>query len=424
VTKRILVVFPTAWDRKHLPLDGASRTWSERYEVIPAGPRDEECAWDCDALGLIEREVEEHRGRIDGVTTSSDYPGACVAAAIARRLELPGPSPEAVLRSSHKYYARLAQREWVPDATPAFWLVDPDDPAPGSGIEFPCFLKPVKGAFSIMSGVVGDGAELRAFLDRSAVREFCQYWVHIFNQLLRSFTDLELGAAHFLAEEVLRGDQVTLEGFSCRGSVEVLGIVDSVKDPRTGSFVRFDYPSALDPRVQERMVEIARRLVPRLGLDDTLFNIEMIHDAERDRIGIVEVNPRMCGQFADLYLKVDGTSGYEVALRLASGERPAIRRRRGEFGAASSVPLRIFEPARVLRSPGESLVREVERAFPGALVWCECEAGQELVDFETREDGRSIRYAVINVGGEDREDVLRRARAVEDALAFEFTPLG
>ena len=56
------------------------------------------------------------------------------------------------------------------------------------------------------------------------------------------------------------------------------------------------------------MAEIAKTLMRGMGFDNGMFNIEMMYDADADRIGIIEINPRMASQFADLYEKVDGTN--------------------------------------------------------------------------------------------------------------------
>ena len=50
-----------------------------------------------------------------------------------------------------------------------------------------------------------------------------------------------------------------------------------------------------------------------------MFNIEMMYDAATDRIGIIEINPRMASQFADLYEKVDGTNSYTHPARYRRG---------------------------------------------------------------------------------------------------------
>jgi predicted ATP-grasp superfamily ATP-dependent carboligase len=360
----------------------------------------------------------------NGIFSSSDYPGATVAGAIATRLGLPGSSPKSVLGSSHKYYSRIAQREVVPDSTPWFQLVDPKLPRGGvREIHFPCFIKPVKGAFSVMSRRLDSFQDLEAFLLKPSVAGFLTHYIYMFNRLVRGLTDYEIAGGYFIVEEFLKGRQVTVEGFATEDSVELLGIVDSVRDPRTKSFVRFDYPSSLSRRVQARMHEVAVAVVRRLGLKQTLFNIEMTYDVRRDRVFIVEVNPRMCGQFADLYEKVDGRNSYALALALAVGERPEWERVRSENRVASSFPLRIFEPARVAEAPSRERIAEIERQFPGTRIWPETAKGDVLEDFESLEDGRSFRYAVVNVGAPDRDRLFQRFEEVRHALGYRFEKL-
>lgn len=416
--RRVLIVFPTAWDARQL--ERCRGAWEERYELIYAEPTDEDCAWDLDIVDYIERTVETFGGTIHGVISSSDYPGATVAGAVATRLGLPGSPPAAVIRASHKYYSRLAQREAAPDAVPDFALVNPFAPVQTDPpIGFPCFIKPVKGAFSVMSGRLYSREDLEAFLLRPAVHEFMHDYVGIFNQLVRRLTPFDVDGSHFLVETLLHGEQTTIEGYVADDEVEILGIVDSVTHPG-GSFARFDYPSQLPAPVQTRMAEIARRAIAHLGLSHTLFNIEMIFDASTNQMHIIEVNPRLCGQFADLYRKVDGVSGYEVALALATGERPRRRQRGGAYAFASSFPLRVFEPVRVLQAPTADDIRSAEALFPGTLVWNECRTGQMLADFERIEDGQSCRYAVVNLGADSRDALDARLAGIRQRLGYDF----
>lgn len=420
--KRIRIVFPTEWDDRQLP--ACRDAWRERFEIDFAEPSDEDCPWDLDPMAYIESEVERARDGVAGVLSSSDYPGATVAGAIAARLGLPGTPPANVIRCSHKFYARQAQLEDVPEATPRFYLVDPSLPDGGApDLVFPCFIKPVKGAFSVMSGRIDSRAELREFLGRPAVAEFLESYVLVFNRLVRGLTDFEIDGSYFLAEELLKGKQVTVEGYVHPDGVDLLGIVDSVRHPRTKSFVRFDYPSSLPHRLQDRVWDVARRTVEGLGLRSTLFNVEMMVNAATERVSIVEVNPRMCGQFADLYEKVDGVNGYEVALALAASERPPRARREGPYRAASSVPLRIFETSRVVSAPSRETLEQAESLFEKTLVWTECATGDALDDFESLEDGRSARYGIVNLGAADREGVQQRLEEIQRVLDFRFEPL-
>ncbi|MGH2570324.1 MAG: ATP-grasp domain-containing protein [bacterium] len=420
--KRILFVFATAWDAKQL--EACRGAWEGRYRIEFVPPSDVDCPDGFRAAAWLEETARRWRGRADGVTSSSDYPGATLAAALARELGVPGSAPEAILRCSHKWYSRAAQREVVPEATPWFALVDPKRPLANVGaLRFPCWVKPVKGSFSVFSRRVDRAEELAAFLDRPSVHEFVDRYLELFHELVREHTGFEKDGRWFLAEELLTGSLATVEGFAAEGDVEIVGIVDSVTHPVTGSFVRFNYPSALPRDVQERMRDIAVRLIRATALSSSMFNIEMMYDPREDRVRVIEVNPRLCGQFADLYAKVDGTSGYEVALAVAAGERPEIRRGGRSQRAASSFPLRVFEHVRVTRSPDERVVRRVEAEHPGALVWNECAAGQELAEFEGTEDGASCRYGVVNVGGLDRADVLARFDEVLGDLDWAFAPL-
>lgn len=417
--KRVLVVFPTSWDRRQL--EACRPVWEGRYELLFTEPTDEDCAWDFDILGFIDRTVAQFGGAIDGVFSSSDYPGATVAGAIATRLGLPGTPPERIIGCSHKYYSRVFQRDAVPEATPWFAIVDPRDPMPNlNALQFPCFIKPVKGAFSVLSQRLNTPDELRAFCARPRVQEFVHDYVHMFNRLVAHFTTFEVNGSYFIAEELLRGGQVTVEGFATADAVEILGIVDSATFPG-GSFARFDYPSAVEPTVQRRMADIAARVVRHMGLRYTLFNIEMIYDARYDRISIIEINPRMCGQFGDLYGKVDGTSGYEIALALATGQVPSVRHGAGPYRTAASFPLRTFSPVRVLSAPTAERVAAAQALYPQTLVWLECADGQTLADFEG-EDGQSSRYAIVNLGGDTRAELAARLEVVRQALQFRFAP--
>ena len=417
---RVLIVFPTGWDARQL--DACRSAWNAAYAVEFSVPTDADCDADFDVMAFIASHAV--RRDFDAVFSSSDYPGAAVAAAIAAQRDLPGPSPEAVLGCAHKYYARVAQRLAAPESVPEFTLLDPSKSiTTARRLTYPRFVKPVKGAFSVLARQVDSADELAVFLGSACVHEYMDSYLRIFDRLLGAYTDFALNGRYFLAEEILRGSQVTVEGFVHQGEVHILGVVDSVMHPGTRSFARFEYPSSLDAGVQARMCDLVRRIVRAHGLDDTLFNVELLYDATADRIGIVEINPRLCGQFADLYQKVDGTNTYEVALALAAGRRPHVSHREGAYRVAASLPLRVFEPSRVLQAPQPEDVRAAEALFPGTLIWVECEAGQNLCDFESTEDGCSARYAIVNTGAADHERLAEHFEAIQSRLGFAFEPL-
>jgi len=414
--QRVLLLFPTLWDAKQLE---TCRDSLEAVDLVLGEPTDDACPWNLDLAGYLDGLTREF-SEVSGVASTSDYPGAAVAAMVAQRLGLRGPTLSTVLTAGHKYLSRVSQSVSVPEAVPAFHLVDPKALAP-LPLPFPCFLKPVKGSFSIMTRRLKSQDDLSRFMHRPAVGEFLEYYVHLFDTLLGFCPEIETGARYFLAEEFLPGTQVTVEGYAVGIEVRILGVVDSVLDPGTGSFRRFDYPSRLSPGLIARLEEIAARAVRYLGWQDGFFNVEMMIDPTETRLSILEVNPRLCGQFADLHFHVDGVSTYRTLLDLALG-RPVKERGSPNYGAASSFPLRVFEPTRALDLPGPDRIRDIEARFPGSLIWIEGQAGDVLEDFDF-EDGHSARYGVVNVAGEDHREVLAKFKQIEAALGCRFTPL-
>jgi biotin carboxylase len=419
--RRILVLFPTVWDRRQL--EACRGSWEADYEVRFGAPDDADTPWDIDPCEYVERVVERERGRIDGVASSSDYPGAAIAAAVATRLGLPGPRPEDVLRCAHKLRSRERQREAAPEAVPGFKAVRHDRPLEAQ-LEFPCFVKPVKGAFSRHARRIDSGAELEGFLGRPVIAEYCDGYLAIFNRMLEAWTPSLRDGHWFIAEELVVGPQVTVEGYTQGGEVTILDVVDSVMHPGTNSFARFDLPSRHPPELVERMGELAARVMGRMGLESSLFNMELVVDERDGRLWILEINPRICGQFGDLYAKVHGTSSYLVQLALAAGERPTFRRGAGVHRVAASVPLRHFEPMRVRRVPSQSEIAALRARHPDTLVWVEVSPGEVFDDLESAEDGRSVRYAILNLGARTAAELQALAETARAALDFEFEPRG
>lgn len=413
---RVALICPTMWDAAELPALVADG----RVDLVSHGDDASEYPERFDADGFIAEALERFtREPVDGVMASDDYPGTPVAAAIAQALGLDGPSPHAILLCQHKYYSRIAQREVVPEAVPDFRLVRSDDLERSiAGLQYPVFVKPVKSFFSVLAQRVDGAEELRALAERA--RAHLEGFVRPFNRLLARHTAFEFDGGHLIAEGLLEGRQVTVEGCVWRGEVQIVGIVDSIMYPGTISFERFEYPSSLAPGVQSRMEAIAARFMRSIGFDHGLFNIEMMYDAAADAIRIIEVNPRMCPQFADLMEKVNGVNTYEIALAIAAGQRPQVRREGARFRAAASLVPRLFADQVVRRVPDAADLARLRERFPDARVKVLCRPGRRLG--EELQDGVSFRYAVLNLGGESRAHVLARYAEAMRELPFAFEP--
>jgi biotin carboxylase len=170
------------------------------------------------------------------------------------------------------------------------------------------------------------------------------------------------------------------------------------------------------------MADIAGRLMVGLGYDNGLFNIEMMYDESDDHIGIIEINPRMASQFADLYEKVDGTNAYEILLDIGTDVAPTPRRRQGPHSFAASCVLRTFEDCLVTRLPSADQLAGLAELYPDVRMELHAAVGRKLSD--DMQDGASYRYGVINLGGRDRAQVLERFARCRERLGIALLPVG
>ncbi len=419
--QRVRILFPTAWDRQQLL--ARPELWADAFDLVVEAPDDADCRADFDVLGYLDGAVRDWRGVVDGVLSSSDYPGIAVAAAIGSGLGLPSSGAASIMRAAHKGQARAVMAAALPELTPAFVVLDPDAHELPRGVPMPCFVKPAKGCYSVLARRVEDEEQLRTFLRDPRVADYRRGYLRIYAQLVARYLGPDVDATAFVAEEVLRGQLVTVEGWSTDRETHALGVVDTVRHEHTGSFTAFCYPSLLPRKVCARLEVAACRTAAAFGLRWTMWNVEFLWDPTTDRIGIVEINPRLCGQFADLYEKVDGVNGYRLALELACGVVPEVDRGAGVCAAAASYPMRVFEPVRVLQVPNEQDLAAACALSPMAMAWNEVRGGDVLDDFATADDGASYRYAVVNVGAASHEGLAAQRDLVLQRLGYRFAPI-
>lgn len=397
-----LIVHPGARDRRNLE-DPDVRAHVRAILLEDDAPTD-------GPTKIVERLAADPRSRdVDGVFGSSDA-SAHLAVRLAALRGLPGPTPEAFMRCHDKLESRRLQRDAVPHATPRFFSLDPSAPIPDPmPLPFPLFVKPVSAHLSQLAFPVRDRRELeralgaaRAQLDRVAAFD----------------EELEGRSFHLmLVEELLQGRLVTFEGFMKAGAMTAIGVTDSVLHPNGISFVRFDYPSALPSAVSDHLCEIAETLMPALGFDDSLFNIEFFVEADATA-KIVEVNGRMASQFAPLVRAVHRVSTYRVQLELATGGNPSVPEPRPDVVASSFVLRRYIEDGIVESVPDPKAVTE---RFPGSRVELLVRPGQRLS--ENDDDSASHRLAVVAMSGPDRASLLRDWEEAQQLLAFELRPV-
>jgi hypothetical protein len=331
----------------------------------------------------------------DGVVGTKDQ-SALLAAILAERRGLPGPSPRALIACQHKPTSRELQRRVAPKATPGFALLDGDPPFP-----YPFFVKPVVGRLSQNAYRIEEPSDL---LRLEEIDEYTSRYARI-----AALAGADPESVHgFLAEELLSGDEVTLEGYASGGRVTTIGITDSVKYPGTLSFERFEYPSKLGPERQAELADVAARVLPAFEFDQGFFNVEFFVP-ESGPAQMIEVNGRIASQFAPLVAGLHGRSTYDALFELACGLDPGWRTGLPD-GVAVSYVVRVFEDAFVETVPEpedgvEILVR------PGLLL---SEQGLN--------DTQSYRLAILYGFGETRAEAVERCRARAAALSFGLAP--
>lgn len=356
-----------------------------------------------------------------GVLSHHEQFGALAAALVAERLKLPGATPEAIVAAQHKLHARRVLDRAAPEANLAFAPLQADYGGPiPPGIVYPTYVKPVKAAFSVLARSVRNAAELHAHT-RFGAREL---WV--IRRLVEPFERVarerlpEAGSAHrMLLEEPLpiHWPQYNLDGWVADGRVHALGVVDAVMHPGTQAFMRWELPSRLAAPVQRRALDVARRFLGAIGYTHGFFNLEFVHDPVSDRLVVIECNPRLASQFADLYLRVQGVDAHAMSIALATGDDPsALPVRAPTAGVAASLVYRAFPGQAVPAVPSRAQRAALVRAYPDALMFAFPKQGHGLErDFKWT---GSHRYGIVHLGAADRSQLRERAEHASALLGW------
>ncbi len=376
-------------------------------------------------LDAAEARLRAHPQPVAGIIGYWDFPVSLMVPILAQRLGLTAPSVEAVVGCEHKYWSRILQKRAAPDHVPVFQSVDPfDDPALRDiHVKYPFWIKPVKShsshlGFRIRSRKELDRAvaEIRAGIAEigNAFNEFMNY-AHLPEEIAH------IGGNHCVVEGLIRGKQCTLEGFVHGGEIQVYGVVDSFRYPNGSSFSRYQYPSALPRSVVQEMTRISRKVLSEIGLDHSAFNMEFFWEKKKDRIWILEINPRISQSHGDIFEKVDGTPHHRVLVELAMNKKPVWSPGKGQFFCAAKVFLRRFRDGLVLRVPTPEEIRSAQDKFPGAMIDVLISQGMRLSQMDlTEQDSYSYAYVILFVGAGSARRLREDIKHIKLELPFEF----
>lgn len=357
------------------------------------------------------------------VASQHEQFGALAAALLAEKMGWPGTPSKAVIACQHKLHAREILQQVCPEANIGFTRLPTvyGEPIP-AGLHYPNFVKPVKAAFSVLAKRVHSREELQHFT------RFGAYELWVIKHLVEPFERItrrvlpQAGTAHsMILEEPIHAPQYCLDGVVFDGETKALGVVDAVMYPGTQSFMRFDYPSKLPADIQARALDIAKKFLIAVGFDYGIFNMEFFYDAITDQLKVIEFNPRMASQFADLYLRVDGRDLYAMAMALALGQNPwALPIAKPSAGAASSFVYRSFDEnlsdADQPQMPSAANLQSLAHEFPDHLLLQFHKAGHSLQrDFKWL---GSYRHGILHLGGKNAADLRERCERASRILGW------
>jgi hypothetical protein len=408
---RVLVLFGADWEARLLPRyerSGRYRFHAHGFDLFRF-PSNAQLLW-FDLWRFVDRLVERYRGRIDAVFSSNEQFGALAAALVAQRLGLPGADPASLLAAQHKYEARLRLRAIAPELCPDFELIPYTITlAQARRLRYPLFVKPVKATFSVLARRCDTPHELVDHL------RFHPWEKHIIGRLvaphdqaLARFPQFRTGSRHLIVEEVLEGRQVNIDGYVHEGRMQLLGMADELMYPGTMAFMRFASPSSADEALRARILEACERVLRGFGLTHGFFNLEFFVDAQ-GRLKLIELNPRLAAQLAQVHEWVHGADAYELAFALALNRAlpaPQVPR----HGAAASFVWRSFDGASCPRPPARDALRWLAREMPHARLELYPKKGASLRR-EIKWLG-SHRWAVLNMPGRDESDLRDRYERV------------
>jgi hypothetical protein len=416
--RRILLLFPDEWDR------AAALARSDEFDFHFEGfdlhrfP-DNARLFTFDVHRFVDRLAARYGGTgLAGIASADEQFGSLVASLLGARLRLPHTPVGSVLAAQHKLEARRRYQRALPEANLRFGAVPPhfrrtrELPLP-----FPFFVKPVRATFSVLARRVASFEELERHL------RFTWFEEAIIRRLVKPLGDVmrRQGLAweesfSMIAEEIVDGTQVTVNGFAREGRVTMLGVVDSIMYPGTDHFQRFQYPSALPGELQRKAEEVAARALAALGFTHGLFNAEVRVCERSGHVKLLEVNPRASGQFFDLFEEVDGFNLFGVILALATGEAPAVRRREGRNRHAASFVLRDLHGTGLSRWPSEAELGRLRSRHPGARILFYPKRGAALAR-ELKWLG-SYRYAVMNLGAPSLAELFAAFERIRSDIDF------
>lgn len=346
------------------------------------------------------------RGPFDGVIATSEE-SAVMVARVCAELGLPHHDVEGARAAEDK--CRMRERLLRAGfGAPSFRVLEKDESPEHMlpGVRFPCVVKPPM--LSGSQGVVraNDASELRAAIAR--VRALLGHHRKSLGADDRFF--------RLLIEDYLPGDEIAVEAFMDRGSLQVICVFDK-PDPLVGPFFEetiYVTPSRLPDAALARALAVTARAARALGLVHGPIHAELrVHEGQAS---ILEIAARTIGGLCSRILDLTTGSLEELLLSHAIGSTP---RRTSTESSSHSSGVMMMPIAR------SGILRAVHGIEAARAVGCIADV---IVSIEPGQTLRALPEGSTYLGfifarGESPEQVERALRESFLKLRFDLTPL-
>lgn len=399
---------------------------ADSYHFIPLFKSGIQKSEEIDVEQLVNQarqELEKEDVKIDAIISFFDFPFTLIAFLLCEEYGLRGPTLVQGLKCEHKYWSRQEQQKAIPDAVPTFDAVTPFDPTPFEelNVRTPFWIKPVKAFSSQLGFKIESPSDYEACIPtfKKEIGRLAGPFNYFLEKANLPDEIRKVDGNYCLAEGLIGGHQCTISGYVYDHEVHSYGLVDSIRYPDTSSFFYYLLPSTLPAGVQRRMEEITRKVMKQIGFNNSTFNIEYFYDKEKDRIYLLEINPRMSQSHSDMYDKTRGHSNHQVLVKLALGEKPHFKEQKGKYAYAAKFQYRVFEDGIVQSVPDKEEIKQIEKRYNDTIIKIDVKEGQRLSDLPLQ-DSYSYALGVVMAGAQSKEALLDKYDQIIEALEIKI----
>ena len=238
--------------------------------------------------------------------------------------------------------------------------------------------------------------------------------------MLERYAGATIGTKRLIAEGLLKGEQVTVEGYRAWRQGDDLRRGRFGHVPRHARLLalRLSVTPCRDG-VQTRMGEIAATTDAGARLRQR--HVQYRNDVRRRSRSASRSSRSIRAWLRNLPIftrRSTAPTATPCCSTSPKASTPRFTRRQGRYAFAASCVLRSFEDYLVAAVPSEADIERLARIYPDIRVELHATPGRKLSD--EFQDGKSYRYGVVNLGGRDLADVLEQFASCRTQLGIEL----